>query len=158
MATVTDSRLKDPLMPVTRETRHVLLIVCVVAFVVVKGGLLPEEITALGIKFTRANHEVIINVLIAVVAYYTLAFLIYAASDYTIWKVDRARAIREWIARREEQRHERSSMDERLKQLGVDGGSTWYRLTGPVATLRALLDFAFPIAVAMYTIATLFSR
>src|SRR5262249_23272936 len=75
-------RLRDPLSDVTRKERRNLLITSVVAAGIVHTGLVPQEITALGIKLSMAHQSAFLKLLAAAVGYFLAAFLIYAVSDW----------------------------------------------------------------------------
>jgi hypothetical protein len=50
-------RLRDPLGEVARKERRALLGVSAVGIVIVKSGLVPSKVTALGIKFNQTDQR-----------------------------------------------------------------------------------------------------
>ncbi len=48
-------------------------------------GLVPTEITTLGVKFAEADQRSLLRILALVIAYFLAAFIIYAASDFLAW-------------------------------------------------------------------------
>ncbi len=54
----------DPLTEVTRKERRMLLFVSVVSVLIVKAGLIPKKISALGIEFNSTNQEGFLVVLV----------------------------------------------------------------------------------------------
>ncbi|MGI8655836.1 MAG: hypothetical protein ACR2LC_11520 [Pyrinomonadaceae bacterium] len=48
----------------------------------VKSGLVPSKISALGIEFSQANQNVLLNALAIITVYFLLAFIFYALSDF----------------------------------------------------------------------------
>jgi len=49
------SQISDPLSEVTRKQRRSLMAISLLSFVVVQLGIIPEEITAIGFKFSMAE-------------------------------------------------------------------------------------------------------
>jgi hypothetical protein len=77
--------LADPLSEVTRKERLYLLGVSTIAVVIKLTGLVPTEISALGIKFEKANQETLLFYLGLVVLYFLGAFVLYGTSDLLAW-------------------------------------------------------------------------
>lgn len=80
-----EAEIVDPLRPVTRKERTSLLAVSTLGVAVAFGGLVPEEINALGIRMSHLNQAVLLAVLLTVVAYYRVAFALYARADIARW-------------------------------------------------------------------------
>lgn len=78
--------LQDPLREITRKERRSLLGVSIVSIAIVKTGLVPKEITALGIKFSETDKSGLLLILAAVVLYFFAAFVLYAVSDLLAWR------------------------------------------------------------------------
>jgi len=74
--------LRDQLSEVTRKERVYLPGSSIAGIAIVKMGLIPTRITALGIEFDAANQETFLFILGLVVLYFLAAFLVYAASDF----------------------------------------------------------------------------
>lgn len=62
-------RVQDPLSGVTRSERKILLGVSVIAIAIVKTGLIPTKISALGIEFSQADRSALLGVMALVVIY-----------------------------------------------------------------------------------------
>jgi hypothetical protein len=77
--------LKDPLSDVTRKERVYLLATSTIGIAIVKTGLVPSEISALGIQFEEANQSTLLLLLGMIVAYFLVAFIIYAVADFFAW-------------------------------------------------------------------------
>lgn len=77
--------LGDPLREVTRKERRALLGLCMVAIVVVKTGLIPTKISAVGIEFSSTHQESLLFILGLIVLYFFLGFLLYAITDFIAW-------------------------------------------------------------------------
>jgi len=132
--------LSDPLSRETRNERKSLLAVSALGIVVVKTGLVPSRITALGIEFSPADKIMLLRVIAAIVAYFILAFVVYAWADYLAWQT----TFRVLILAR---------MRERL----IRGNLAYVRgLPRENASLiRMVFEFVFPIAIAIYGIVLL---
>ena len=90
---VVDVRLKDHVSETTRKERRYLLAVGFGWIVVAKAGLVPTEITNLGIRFSEVNQSVLLKAAAAAVAYFLVAFLIHGLHDYLSWRLALARAL-----------------------------------------------------------------
>jgi len=84
--------MRDPLRELTRKERRTLLGVSIVSIGIVKTGLIPTEISNLGIKFAPADQSALLKVLAACVGYFLIAFVIYWVSDWlaTRWALQHA--------------------------------------------------------------------
>lgn len=80
--------LEDPLSDVTRKERVYLLAVSTIGIAIVKTGLVPSRISALGIQFDAANQNALLLLLGIVAAYFLSAFVIYAVADFFAWLED----------------------------------------------------------------------
>jgi hypothetical protein len=81
-----DALLDDPLKEITRKERKLLLAVSVLGIFLVKTGLIPTQISALGIQFTQTNQKGFLWVVSVVDIYFLCAFIIYATSDFLAWR------------------------------------------------------------------------
>jgi hypothetical protein len=79
------SILNDPLSDLTRKERLYLLAVSIIGIAIVKTGLIPTEITTLGVKFEEANQKTLLFVFGLVALYFLAAFLICAVADLYTW-------------------------------------------------------------------------
>jgi hypothetical protein len=77
--------LSGPLEETTRKERRFLLGVSLIAFTSVKAGLMPTEISALGIKCSQMNADWFLFILGLVVLYFWIAFLVYGICDGILW-------------------------------------------------------------------------
>ena len=80
--------LRDPLSDVTRRERVYLLATSTIGIAIVRTGLVPSEISALGIQFNAANRNALVVLLGIVVAYFLVAFIIYGVADFLAWFED----------------------------------------------------------------------
>ena len=79
--------LKDPLSEETRKERRNLLAVSALGIVMVKSGLIPSKISALGIEFSQADQNVLLYALAIITIYFLLAFIFYALSDFMNYRI-----------------------------------------------------------------------
>ncbi len=79
-----DLLLGDPLSDVTRKERRMLLAISLLGVGLVKTGLVPTKIEALGVEFDKANQQALLFLLAIVAVYFFSAFLIYAAADFLV--------------------------------------------------------------------------
>ena len=165
-----DLRLRDPLSEVTRKERKLLLVSSALGVAVVKTGLLPTKIEALGIAFSNANTSALLKILSLVVLYFLVAFVLYAASDLLAWRLSFLSTYSDMIrAGGEVQREENEAMaregkfreasDSDLDAAVIRAASQKFRWamlsSGPVSVLRALFEFALPVFVGAYALSVI---
>jgi hypothetical protein len=78
--------LRNPLEAETRKARLYLLGVSLVSITIVQTGLVPQELTTLGITFGEADRQSLLSILALVIVYFTFAFAIYGFSDFLAWR------------------------------------------------------------------------
>ena len=158
--------LKDPLSEVARKERRNLLAVAAAGVVIGKTGMVPTKISALGIEFSQADRAALVRVLAAVISYFLVAFVLYAASDFTAWRARYHESQFEaWFDRL-------PTMEERDGGVHVAPAEGMIRarerrrfyekrrpfyayLARPVPVLRASFDFGLPILIGIYAFVTL---
>lgn len=151
MATPVEILLRDPLTEVTRKERRMLLAACAIAFTIARTGLVPSKISALGVEFTAGDQRSLFSIMALFITYFLGAFLTYAISDFVAWRVAYYFAVREL----------RASENPVLGSLQIERlhfkhkSIVWGGISRPVSILRALLDFAVPVAVGIATIVIL---
>jgi len=156
MATPSDIRLKDPLSDVTRKERRTLLGVSALGIVMVKTGLVPTKISALGIDFSPTDQKTILQAVAVVVIYFLVAFITYAASDFLAWRHALALSVRESMINKAKEEAEASIRS--CREITDKVEEVFQREFGremilsrmgmrPVSTFRALFEFALPILV-----------
>jgi hypothetical protein len=74
--------VRDPLSPVTRRERLFLLAVRAVGIFVEYTGLVPTRVSPLGIELGRTNQNALLYVHALIIAYFLVAFVVYAAADF----------------------------------------------------------------------------
>ena len=129
------ARSVDPLSEITRKERRYLLAVAFVSIVVAKAGLVPKEISNLGITFSDVDRSILLKAAAVMVAYFMAAFVIYGVSDFFAWRLARHRLI-------ESTRSRTLSIAELQRVTSVFRGSA----------VRAVFDFMLPVATGLYAI------
>ncbi len=141
--------LQNPLREVTCKERRNLLGVSAFAIAIVKTGLIPLKISALGIEFSPAGRSALLSVLAVIVLYFWVAFIVYAISDYMYWKATLYLSIKDFVSqsRKEEIDSDVESimkeLNERYRYMPPKG---W---TKPVVVLKTLFEIALPIIVGL---------
>jgi hypothetical protein len=79
-----ETLLGDPLGEVARKERRSLLGVSALAIFVGLADLVPTRIENFGITFTPPRRQALLWMFVAVVAYYLVAFIVYAMGDYLL--------------------------------------------------------------------------
>ncbi len=160
-ASNTDPRLGDPLSEVTRKERLYLLAASTVGITIISTGLVPTEIRTLGITFAQADQDSLLFMLALVVAYFLVAFIIYAASDFLAWRRRLRAATLEDVVQQEIQQamggvwDEEAPFDQRERQIRFEvqrrvenrfrERALLYHFTGFVSLLRGLFEFGLPV-------------
>ena len=80
--------LKSPLSDDTKNERRNLLVASAIGIIIVKTGLIPTKISALGIEFSETDKTMVLKILAWIMIYLTISFSIYALSDFVSRVVD----------------------------------------------------------------------
>jgi hypothetical protein len=78
---VADPRVLDPLSEVTRRERKALLLASLMAFAISVGGLVPNEIKALGITLSQTEREAMLVLVSLLILYLLAGFWVYSLAD-----------------------------------------------------------------------------
>ena len=149
--------LKDPLSKEARLERRNLLAASAIGIVMVKGGLVPIRISALGLEFDHADQQSLLRALAAVVLYFLLAFLVYAGSYFLLWRIAFGNAINAAIYNSRLPKTEEVNAvkpdptDEKFRHMET----LLHRIPKPMSALRAAFEFALPILLGLYGVITL---
>jgi hypothetical protein len=144
-------KVKDPLSEVTRKERRSLLAVSLVALVIVKVGLLPEEITTLGIKFAAHDKGRLIILFVFIISFYLAAFMIYALSDFIAWRLAFIAERKKIFKESRETLIKESVVLEKDLQISILENK-WDSVSTTTSRIRAIFEFVVPIAIAIYSI------
>ena len=84
----------DPLSDVTRRERKNLLLVSFLSLAVTLGNLVPQEITALGIKVSPTEQRNLFLLLACAVLYLMGAFIFYGHAEFQRWQANLSTVLR----------------------------------------------------------------
>jgi hypothetical protein len=140
-----------------------LLGVSMLGISIAQGGLLPTQITALGISLNAQEQRTILVLLGLVCLYYLAAFLVYALSDFTSWQVAiRDSIVAVWRAPRADEVEGEDAGERAVRMESfferhhpfLHASDIFVR---PVSEARALFEFLVPPIVGIYAVIVLFS-
>lgn len=147
--------LTDPLSSISRIERRNLIISSVVGFLVSKAGIVPQEISALGIKLSLPAQEMFIYLVCATIIYFLVAFLVYGVSDFFIWR----KKYQDYLEVVESYNLSWSQEDQEAYDNSYTPKIGWlYQKAGFVAYARAFFEYALPILVGVASAALVFLR
>jgi len=150
--------LNDPLSEVTRKERKTLLGLSILSVFLVEAGALPSRISALGVDLAEGDQKVFMLVLLFGLVYFLSGFVIYSLSDFIVWrnKITEAyiSSYEKYMSERDryQQDHRDMELDEERRRI-YHKNRVWSTLTKPVSVVRALFEFALPVAVGLLSMA-----
>jgi hypothetical protein len=152
--------IRDPLSEVTRNERRFLLGVSIIAIALVRTGLVPSKISALGIEFSQTDQKSLFSVLALITSYFVAAFALYASSDFIAWRLAFRASLRDWVEqmkKRDEERSKLKAEDRSDRHPAEDYYERYMRrwrivsiISRPTSFLRAVFEFILPIMVGIY--------
>ena len=144
--------LADPLSAVARAERRNLIASSFIAGLISITRTFPTHVSALGIEISTQSQRYFICAAIAVVLYFTFAFVVYALGDYM-----RVRHIRHEYDKAAHIDGENWSYEEQINYDEVKvviGSIDWvYERTEQFLSVRMLFEFLFPLICATISIA-----
>ncbi len=170
-------KLFDPLREETRKARKALLVWCLASLAITMGDLFPTEISALGMKVSPSNRDVILNLIFLVIGYHVITFFYYGASDFLHWYVNQKST--EWedevvnlestkaeiFAKSKLAEEDKLFLEEQERRLGAIWRSEPLPIYKKVETaipyvsiLRAIIDFFLPIGIGITSLSYLFLK
>lgn len=148
METAPEIRLRGPLQDDARKHRRSLLGMGAVTIAVVDVGLVPEEISTLGIVFSQTEQKTLLILLLIVLFYFLFAFIVYALPDCFAWRV------RMRVAQREQVKDSMENVERpRLANIydtAWGGSNTRVAWIKVFSDLKVIFDVAIPLLVAGY--------
>ena len=149
--------LVDPLSDIARRERRNLMVSSAAAILVTRAGLIPTQISALGIGLSAPDQAAFLIFLSAVVLYLLVAFVVYGFSDFLVWRHRYIQYLEKVeVASGNWDVEDQDAYDELRKH--VPSGGWIYRALKPTAHLRAIFEFYFPILLGGYSVYALWSR
>ena len=159
----------DPLSEVTRRERKALLGLSMLGLALVEVPLVPSKVAAFGIEFSDLSRQNFALMYALVVGYFLVAFLIYALSDFIAWRRSEVIRYSAYLQANEKDppvplrplRHPLLAESGRPLRPDVLGSSPAYRGFASwsaavfASRLRALFEFALPVAFALFVLRVL---
>jgi hypothetical protein len=149
--------LGDPLSDVSRRERRNLIITSALSALVAQTGLIPTQISALGIGFSPLAQTSFLIFLMVAIAYFLLAFVTYGLTDYLIWRhkyqdylIRVERAIQNWT-------FEAQAAEDELSD-SIPSNRWAYVASKPAAFFRIFFDFFLPVIIGIYAASVLFTK
>lgn len=124
----------DSLLESTRKERKALLGFSVLGVVMVWTGLIPKDITALGIRFDTMDQKALMVILAVVIFYYWITFAVLALADVLAWV-----------------HFYESSRGKGWKRI-VENHPWIEQLMKPYGWLRGVVEFILPFVAGLYAI------
>jgi hypothetical protein len=144
--------LSELLSDVSRRERRNLLIASSVGILMAHVGLVPTQISALGINFSAPAQSSLLVLMAFVVVYFIAAFFIYAWADFLIWGKRR----HDYLVSLEIAQDNWTMEDQMAHdRLNVPSISWYYQWAPRVAHVRAFFEFALPLLVGLYVLGAL---
>lgn len=143
--------LEDLLSPITRAERRNLLIASTAGYLVAKAGLIPTQISALGITLTPPAQGEVVKIVAFTITYFLLAFAIYGTADFFIWR-KKLQDYLEYVFNYRQSLNEGHDLyfDDLYKEVPP---ITWlYRKAKHLAFVRVVFDGGLPIVFGLYAI------
>ena len=146
---VSEIRMQDPLMAVTRKVRRNLLISSFIGLIIVTTGLVPTKINSLGIELSTDQRDWFSIMTSLLIFYFLITFIIYAASDFIAWRISFNRTRLEFILDQEESKNIHTNRNE----LSNTYKNLWKltRFSLPISSFRVFIEFVFPILFGLYS-------
>jgi hypothetical protein len=149
--------LGDPLSDVSRRERRSLLASSTIAVLTAHAGLIPKQISALGIELTSLDRSAFLILFAAVVIYFLVAFAVYGFSAFLVWrhKYHQYQEKAE-IAAQNWTQNDQHDYDELRRYVPA---IAWlYRISKAAAYFRIAFEFPLPVLIGLYAIYALLSR
>jgi hypothetical protein len=150
--------LRDPLGDTARKERRSLLVTALVTIVLGGGGrAVPTKLSVAGLDIALSDNRTLMAFLAVVLVYFTIAFAIYAWSDYSLWYYGLRQAKSAFKPDMVEVEHvDRPSRKTRLHRIPLDDRDAWViqqnRAAQYAFQLRASIDSLVPLMLAVFAL------
>ncbi len=84
---VIEERLKQPLSDTSSKAKKNLLLSSLLGFAITELGLMPSQISLLGISLEQGNQSALILLILLLVLYTFITFIVSMTADLLSWKV-----------------------------------------------------------------------
>jgi hypothetical protein len=153
--------LQDPISAGTRRERTCLLLAATVGIFFAHTGLVPQEISVLGIKFAAKERLAWWLILALIVFYFLFAFGLYCVTDYVSW----LRTARDDLFRQEYARLSPPHTAPTKPTLGTHAAvaekvgdqyaTPRFLIESRLWNIRCAFDLLLPVAIGIYAMAAL---
>lgn len=150
--------ISDSLSSASRRERKNLLVASAFSLLFSLAGLVPKELSFLGITLTEPDQKHLIYIMASVILYFFLAFIFYCIPDAFIWMkhqhdYDRARHSEpdDW-----DQNKNESIADHQYEPTPIF--LLFSRMIRFVARARVVFDFLIPLLIGIFSILMLICR
>ncbi len=154
--------LGDPLSNVARKQRKGLMLSSVVGIVAITTGLIPKEISTFGIRFSESDQRTIELLNLSVVAYFMIAFLLYAGADFMRYRLGLLEAIISYEKSQHKELREseyrpalsawHESFEHKELKLYYDRTRFFIVFARPIVLLRFVYDFILPVILGLIAV------
>ena len=155
-------RVQDPLRDVTRKERRALLATSLIGLAMARGGIVPAEISMLGVSLSATDQAALLQLLALVNTYLLVAFAFYAAVDFVAWRIAFAEArivAAQAVAKFEESLvYDPEHEEHRAVSEAYRGRAFWFGLSRPVSVVRVCIDIVLPVLVGAVAVALVLQR
>ena len=150
------ARAIDPLSDVTRKNRLGLLTSSLIAFLLVKVGLIPTKVNVFGFDLDSWDEISLVTMNLIVTVYFLVSFAVSAFSDYLAYRMSIFDADTE-DDRKYEEFLQRQADDESTEQDSIlafrHKTHSWiFKISKPLASVRVFVEFILPTLIGAYTI------
>lgn len=161
----------DPLSESTMKSRRWLLLSSLIALFITHAHIVPTKISALGITFSTNNQEAFLRVSATVPIYFLITFVIDGLSDFAKWlltlsknRMNHYEGIKEKILRSDQSNEPAEVQIRRAEYIQenfldpLEAKDSFFKITVlPIAILKGLWVFLFPVGISILSIIKLWS-
>jgi hypothetical protein len=143
--------LEDLLSPITRTEQRNLLLASTAGYLVGKVGLIPTQISALGITLTPPAQVYVVWIVALTIFYFLLALIVYGIADFYIWRTKLQDYLTHvWSYMENYSEYDQMQDDE--FHLSVPNIAWLYRTAIHIAFVRVCFDCGLPILIGISAI------
>lgn len=145
---IISERLKQPLSETSRASKKNLLLIGFISLLVTKLGLMPTQISMLGVTLEQANQTAILLLLIGATIYFLAVFLVTIASDLIAWHLLFAEEHGNMLMNLKDFDISDISRDSVLEQMRLE--TKLENRSKTVFIVRLVTDLILPIVFSLY--------
>jgi len=149
--------LSDPLSEISRKERRNVLVASTVGLLVSTMGLVPTKLAAFDIELSAPAQNSFVGIVALVIAYFTIAFMVYGVSDLFIWRKRYQDYLVAAHFRNESWTIEDQMEYDRLHEH-VPRIHWLYSWSRPLSLVRIAFEFALPIIAGAIAVCLLLAK